>query len=132
MYIYMGYESGEIYIICNNYGICYVGSTIQGIRTRLGKHQSDFRGYTDIDRRFRNYRSSFEVIKNPSDIYLLESYPCENQSELEIREAQWILRLKDLCCITNKKIPHILSDDKIYESEQINISTNIKELLFIN
>ena len=129
----MGYEKSQIYMIINNQGLTYIGSTIQGYKVRLGKHQSDYRGYTEADRIHRAYRASFDVLEQGGyDIYLIENYPCCNVKELETREVQWILKMNDLCILTNKKLPLLLTDEEIEASEALELPTDIKELLCID
>ena len=44
------YQNGKIYIMkCNKTGLCYIGSTIEKLNKRLGKHLTDFRGYMGIN-----------------------------------------------------------------------------------
>ena len=129
----MGYEKSQIYIIINDQGLSYIGSTIQGYKVRLGKHQSDFRGHMEDSRIYRAYRSSFDVLQHGEhNIYLIENYPCCNVKELETREVQWILKMNDLCILTNKKLPLLLTDEEIEASEALELPTDIKELLCID
>ena len=52
----MSFLSSQIYMIINDKAACYIGSTIQGIRQRLLKHESDYRGHTDNNRKFRSFK----------------------------------------------------------------------------
>ena len=92
----MGYENGCIYLIYSrNSKRGYVGSTIQGIKKRLGKHEVDYRGYWGLLNQPRGYRSSFDIFEDGEyDIYLLENYPCECKSDLEKREQEWLYKVK--------------------------------------
>ena len=101
----MEYENGCIYLIYSrNSKRGYVGSTIQGIKKRLGKHEVDYRGYWGLLNQPRGYRSSFDIFEDGEyDIYLLENYPCECRSDLEKREQEWLYKVKTDIEITNKK-----------------------------
>ena len=126
----MGYKNGIIYIILNDTGQCYVGSTIQSLKIRLQKHMSDYRGHFDLGRKFREYRSSFEVLSGTNyEILPLEYFSCNNVNELETRETQWILKLINYCNIVNINLPVNLSKCEI--AENLVISEYIKKLLFI-
>ena len=129
----MSFLSSQIYMIVNDRAACYIGSTIQGIRQRLLKHESDYRGHTESNRKFRQYRSSFEVLKDGNyDIYLLETYDCCNSRQLLKREAQWLLKLQDHCDLVNLTLPISLDNQRLEASELLNIPINIKELLSID
>ena len=111
----MRYNNGIVYIILNDLGQCYVGSTIQSLKIRLQKHLSDHRGHTEPGRKFREYRSSFEVLSGTNyEIYPIEYFPCNNVNELETRETQWILKLINYCNIelhaSSSYSPHIQNE----------------------
>ena len=126
----MRYNNGIVYIILNDLGQCYVGSTIQSLKIRLQKHLSDHRGHTEPGRKFREYRSSFEVLSGTNyEIYPIEYFPCNNVNELETRETQWILKLINYCNIVNINLPVNLSKCEI--AENLVINETIKKLLFI-
>mgnify|MGYP003644604735 CR=1 FL=1 len=128
----MRYNNGIVYIILNDLGQCYVGSTIQSLKIRLQKHLSDYRGHTDLGRKYRAYRSSFEVLSGTNfEIFPLEHFACSNVSELETRECQWIIKLLNYCNIVNINLPVNLADNEISDSENLIINENIKKLLFI-
>ena len=101
----MGYEKGCIYLIYSrNSKRGYVGSTIQGLKKRLGKHEVDYRGYWGLLNQPRGYRSSFDIFEDGEyDIYLLENYPCDCRSTLEQRETEWMYKLRENIEITNRK-----------------------------
>ena len=129
----MRYNNGIVYIILNDVGQCYVGSTIQSLKIRLQKHMSDYRGHFDLGRKFRQYRSSFEVLSGTNyEIFPLEYFSCSNVSQLETREAQWIIKLLNYCNIQNINLPVNLSKSEIDDSENIIINENIKKLLYID
>ena len=103
------YSKSIIYAIrCNTTDRQYIGSTIQGLRTRISKHEADYRGFYQINgNKHRDYRSSFPCMENDNyEIYKIEDYPCENVCELEIREGQHVVKaMAQGWPITNKNIP---------------------------
>ena len=129
----MSYLTSQIYMIVNDNAVCYIGSTIQGIRQRLLKHQSDYRGHTEENRIYREYRSSFEVLKEGEhSIHLLETFACCNSRELLKRETQWLLKMQDYCNLVNIALPITLNDYEIQDSESLDIPIDIQELLTID
>ena len=98
------YAKSMIYgIRCKTTGELYIGSTTEDLKTRLGKHLTDLRGYMGHkNNKPRNYRSSFEVLFNDNyEMFKIEDYPCETKRELEIRESLHILKNNE--CI-NKRL----------------------------
>jgi hypothetical protein len=73
------YENGKIYRIdCNLTGDTYIGSTINPLSVRLSGHRCD------------DSCSSREIIAGGDyQISLIESYPCNNRTQLEFRERYW-------------------------------------------
>lgn len=70
------YSKGKIYKLeCLTTGICYIGSTIQPLNSRLCQHKSA-----------RNCLSYKIIDNNNYKISLLEAYPCNSNKELEARE----------------------------------------------
>jgi len=103
------YNNGKIYMIkCNKTNLCYVGSTIQPLKTRLKKHETDFRGFMGINgNKPRNYRGSADIIINGDyNIELLEECCCENRRELERKESLYIFKMSALYEMTNKNMPY--------------------------
>tara|TARA_R100000951_G_scaffold75361_1_gene63513 strand:- start:1621 stop:2007 length:387 start_codon:yes stop_codon:yes gene_type:complete len=116
------YETGIIYgFKCKKTNQLYIGSTIQPLKTRHSKHITDFRGWSGYkNNKPRNYRSSFEIIKNNDyDVFEIEKYSCENKRELEARETLYIINNK---CV-NKQIPcrNISIDSEIFETEKFKL-----------
>jgi hypothetical protein len=75
------YQKGRIYkIVCNESGLIYIGSTVQGLAQRMAEHRH----------RFRNNIlecSSRRVLENNNyTVTLLEKYPCNDIEELHTRE----------------------------------------------
>ena len=87
------YETGIIYgMRCLNTNKLYIGSTKQPLKTRHSKHITDYRGWSGYkNNKPRNYRSSFEIIKNGNyEVFEIQKYCCNEKSELELLEATYI------------------------------------------
>lgn len=88
------YQTGKIYCLTNEGGKKYIGSTIKTLNNRLSGHRHDFKRYKD--NRF-HYISCFDIMEDPTyRIILLEEFPCNNRTELLIREGQY---QKDMECV---------------------------------
>ena len=96
---------GLIYgIKCDTTGLIYIGSTKNTLNYRLSRHKTDLRGYMGINKQYRNYRTSFEVLFNDNyHIFKIEEFECATQRDLNIREALWITKYWDR--IVNKRLP---------------------------
>ena len=75
------YVNGKIYIVRNRYddNLIYIGSTIDTLERRFGKHFKDIKN------------SLYQYVNNDWDnwyIELYEDYPCKNKYELRRREGQ--------------------------------------------
>tara|TARA_R100001594_G_scaffold134028_1_gene174976 strand:+ start:451 stop:822 length:372 start_codon:yes stop_codon:yes gene_type:complete len=119
------YDNGKIYaIISQKNNLCYVGHTIQGIKKRLGKHITDFKGYMGELNTYRNYRGSFDIlIQDDYEIILLQDYPCNCKKELEKQEAKWIFKMSAIYEITNKNLPARLGYNDLEEIKDLSIPT---------
>ena len=92
-------------IRCHTTGGLYIGSSVEPMDLRLRKHVTDLRGYLGINKKWRNYRTSFEVIMNDNyTMFVIEEYPCDSKIELERREGLHILNYGPAGCV-NKRIP---------------------------
>lgn len=114
LYNIMGnYNKAYIYgIKCNKTKGLYIGSSIEPIQTRLGKHITDLRGYLGINPRPRCYRSSFEVLMNNDyEMFKICDVPCESREELEIVESLYI---NNNVCV-NKRLPRKLKNQELIE-----------------
>ena len=96
----MLYENAKIYrIISEKAGLKYYGSTCATLQERLNRHRRQMRRYVNGAQAFT---SSFEVlIHKDAKIELVELFPCETKSELNIREGE-IIRANE--CV-NRNIP---------------------------
>lgn len=98
----VNYNNGKIYkIVSDSLGKCYIGSTTyKYLSKRFCNHKFEYKSYLNGK---RHYYTSFEILKE-SDcrIELIETYPCENNYELQKRERYYIQNTKN--CV-NKNIP---------------------------
>ena len=101
------YENGKIYaLISKQNNLCYVGHTVETLRSRLSKHLTDFKGFMGELNAYRNYRGSFDIlIQDDYEMILLQNYPCCSKKELEKQEAKWIFKMSAIFEITNKNLP---------------------------
>jgi len=101
------YFTGKIYAIkCNETDDVYIGSTIQTLKERLGKHRRDMKRWKDG--KGRNI-TSFEIVQYDSCyIELLETYPCNSKEELLKKEKEYIESIE---CI-NKCRPFRTDEEK--------------------
>ena len=74
------YKNGKIYqLVCNETGEVYIGSTINSLEYRLSKHEMS-----------TNTCYSKQIIdRNNYYIELLETYPCNNEFELNLKEGEY-------------------------------------------
>ena len=95
------YTKGKIYkIVCDTTGLTYIGSTIQGLSSRISGHRADYKSY--LNKKRTNYVTSFDILKNNNyKIILIENFPCNSKEELEREERKYI---ETMDCI-NKVIP---------------------------
>jgi hypothetical protein len=86
---------GRIYVIKSKQtDKVYVGSTVETLNRRFSGHKSDKRC------------TSREILKyGDAEIELLECYECEDDEDLELREAYYIREYKKNNLCVNKKIP---------------------------
>ncbi len=98
---------GLIYIIKNEDGECYVGSTTQEMERRLSSHK---------------YNSN-PILKSKYNIEILEEYECETELELRQKETEYIIANRDTCInkvmkSTKEELrKRILERKKIYTKE---------------
>ena len=86
------YSKGKIYkITCNETEKIYIGSTTQTLTKRFKQHKNNHKYWkngkynnTSIFKLFDEYG------KDSCNIELIENYPCDNNKELELREAYYI------------------------------------------
>jgi hypothetical protein len=94
------YSQGKIYkIISTDCDDVYYGSTTELLNVRLIKHRYDYNQYLKGE---YYYVTSYKLLEKENyEIVLVEDYPCENEIELKLREAEYI---KNNVCV-NKCIP---------------------------
>ena len=86
------YQKGKIYRITDiGYNKCYIGSTIELLSKRMGKHRSKYKSYLQGKYEFN---TSFNIFEEYGvefcKIELIELYPCNSKAELEAREGYYI------------------------------------------
>ncbi len=91
------YSQGKIYkLISNHTDLIYIGSTAQKYLSQRKRGHICY--YNDYLNGKGRCVSSFEIIKfGDCQIFLIESFPCDNKDELQTREQYWIEKYKDIC-----------------------------------
>jgi hypothetical protein len=93
------YSNGKIYCLWCYDNYYYVGSTINEIRYRLGKHKQDSKKY--LERRVYKHINTigWENVK----IQVIEDYPCNSRKELLKKENEYIASMRgDTHCLNIK------------------------------
>tara|TARA_R100000734_G_C3313872_1_gene105294 strand:+ start:1607 stop:2011 length:405 start_codon:yes stop_codon:yes gene_type:complete len=103
---------GYIYAFIDNdtYEI-YIGSTINSIKVRYGKHMTDLRMYLGLTKcGFRNYRSSFQILCNSNyKIVCIHEFDRIDKKDLKLFESMYIIKFKQQglkiinSCISNRQ-----------------------------
>ena len=97
------YSTSKIYkIICDTTQETYIGSTINPLSRRLGKHISDAK------HKSRVCASKQIIDRGNFKIELLEEFPCNTKQELLFKEREWI---EQSDCI-NKVKPIVTDEEK--------------------
>ena len=117
------YKNGKIYqIVCNITREVYIGSTVQSLEERLLNHRQ---------KGTRMCASKQIIDRGDYYIELLETYPCESKTELELKETEY---QKNINCI-NKQLARrskqeYYKDNKeiIVESRKVYYENNKKML----
>ena len=96
------YKNGKIYqIVCNITGETYIGSTCNSLEHRLATHKND------------NCRSKQIIERGDYYIELLETYPCNNEFELNRKEGEYQRLIKCVnCCIAGRTKKEYYEDNK--------------------
>ena len=86
------FSNAKIYkITCNETEKIYIGSTTSTLTKRFKRHKSNYKSWKNGK---YNYTTSFKMFdeygKESCNITLIENYPCDNNKELELREAYYI------------------------------------------
>ena len=89
----MDYKNGKIYCIRSHQtDDIYIGSTTSPLYKRFYNHKS---GYNSWKKGERNYTSSYSIMGyNDAYIELIEEYPCENRNQLNMKEGEYIRKMK--------------------------------------
>jgi len=104
---------------------CYYGSTINPILQRYSQHRASYKQFKQGNVKYRNntvYSLFDQYGVNNCMIELVEDYPCENEIDLRIREASYILNNP---CV-NKHIPN-RSRKEYYEANRDSILSSKQE-----
>lgn len=88
------FNNGYIYKIYNDIGTYYGSSCNKYLCNRVGRHRADYRENKGCYSRLLGDDKTWKY-------EIVEHYPCNNKSELNLREAFWI---KNNICV-NKIIP---------------------------
>lgn len=89
----VNYNNGKIYSLRSHQTeLVYVGSTTQPLYKRKGQHMTGYKKY--LKGKY-SFTTSFELCQY-DDMYieLIEEYPCDNRTQLERKEGQWIRKMK--------------------------------------
>jgi group I intron endonuclease len=85
------YTNGKIYVIRNyKNDMVYIGSTIQTLSQRMGKHRSDYKRCVLKNFTSKLYQAFNEYGIGEFYIELLEMFSCEGHEELLQREGHFI------------------------------------------
>lgn len=117
------YTNGKIYkLYCNTSNDIYYGSTTTLLATRLAKHKSAYKSYTEGKGAYYSSFKLFENINAVVGIVLVENVSVQNKEQLHARERFYIENNECL----NKVIPNRTS--KQYYQDNINqIKESIKD-----
>ena len=104
------YSKGKIYkIVCHETGLIYIGSTCEELKNRLRTHYNGYKSY--LNGKY-DCLSSFAIIQFGNySIELIEEYPCESKTELEMREGYWQNQIE---CINKKEAGAYAGNKKQY------------------
>ena len=84
------YQNGKIYrVVDNAYEMCYIGSTIEKLSSRMNSHKAKYKKYKELGE--GSYITVYAIFDNVGigncKIELLELYPCTTKEELHAREG---------------------------------------------
>lgn len=82
------YQKGKIYKLWSpSKNLVYYGSTVEPLASRLSRHLTSYENYEKTN----HYYSSFIILEcEDYKIELVEEYPCNNKTELERQEGEYI------------------------------------------
>ena len=86
------FKHGKIYLIQNDVDkMIYIGSTCKSVLTdRMWKHSSDSMKPEASNYNCKLYQHIRALGQFSFDIVLVETYPCETEYELRVREQHWM------------------------------------------
>ena len=97
------YTKGKIYKITDaEYSVCYYGSTVEQLSSRMAKHRCNYLAYKQQRHHFVTVYTIFDKCGiDRCKIELVENYPCNSVEELKKKEGEYI---KNNDCV-NKVVP---------------------------
>lgn len=107
----LDYQNAKIYkIVCNVTGLVYIGSTCRTLEQRLNNHTNSYNCY---EVGIKKYCSSYKVLENGDfEILLLENYPCNNRTELLLRERHFT---DTITCVNIKRNQGMIAEMGVSE-----------------
>jgi len=121
------YSKGKVYKIVvdtKEEYLPYVGSTIEELSRRMAGHRGTYKHWKKNGKgHLRSYDLFDKFGVDKCKIILLEEYPCENISQLLMKEREWFDKME--CC--NKSLPHRTEEDLI--NYRINYRDKNKDIL---
>jgi group I intron endonuclease len=121
------YTKGKIYVIKNNQNTkLYVGSTTWEVAKRFNEHKRS--ASKDVSKNYKLYAAMTELGVDCFYWEEIESYPCENVSQLRAREGYWIREYKSWLDDYgyNKKM-ETRTRHEYYEDTKDHIKEKVKE-----
>jgi len=126
------FENGKIYkIVSDLTDKIYIGSTTQKLCSRLSGHKRSYKQF--LNGNYHNI-TSFEIIKlGDAQIFLIETFKCNNKQELDARERFYIELNKAIVvnkCIPGRTLKEYRNDNKqIIENQKKEYYNNNKEAI---
>ena len=84
------YENGKIYKLWSpSNNLVYYGSTTETLSQRLAKHKCNYKAYNNDNTKL--YITAYKVLEcEDYKIELVETYSCNNKSQLEKKEGEYV------------------------------------------
>jgi hypothetical protein len=102
----------------------YVGSTIEELSRRMAGHRSKYKNWKKNGKRHMTSYDLFDKFGvDKCKIILLDEYPCENISQLLMKEREWFDKIE--CC---NKVKPFISKEEIFEQKKEYYQSNKEEI----